>query len=170
MSSVLRVIGVVFGLIVFDQASKVVARSLLTMGQPVPVIGNDFFRLTLVENPGVAFGLRLASPIILLIFSLVAAALLTYFLVQLTRNNSPMRYPIVLLLAGAMGNSIDRILFGHVTDFLDFDFPDFIMQRWPVFNVADSCVTVGMILLVLVTVFGKHSSPHPDPEPTNEPS
>ena len=144
-------------LVVFDQLSKAAALAFLPAGRSVPVIGEHFFRLTLVENPGVAFGFRPAPPSLLLIITLIASVILSIFLVRLARKRSPLRFPVTLLLAGAIGNLIDRIRFGHVTDFLDFDFPDFIMPRWPVFNVADSCVTIGMILLVTITLF---SAPH----------
>ncbi len=159
MAPVLRIFGVAFVLVVLDQLSKAAALAYLSPGLSVPVIGEQFFRLTLVENPGVAFGLRPFPPFLLLIITLIAGAVLSGFLVQLVRKRSPLRFPVMLLLAGAVGNLIDRIRFGHVTDFLDFDFPDFIMQRWPVFNVADSCVTVGMILLAAMTLFSaRHSS------------
>lgn len=148
--------GVALALVFLDQASKVAARGCLVPGQPVPVLGERLFRLTLVENPGVAFGLRLAPPTLLLIIGLVATAVLSVLLVQLTRKGSLLRFPIVLFLAGALGNSIDRIAFGRVTDFLDFDFPDFIMERWPVFNVADSCVTIGIVLLCVLMLFSAH--------------
>lgn len=149
----LRMFGVALALVVLDQATKAAARSFLVPGQPVPVIGEHLFRLTLVENPGVAFGLRLAHPTLLLVIGFVATVVLCVLLVRLCRKASPLRFPMVLFLAGAFGNSIDRIVFGHVTDFLDFDFPDFIMQRWPVFNVADSCVTIGIALLLIITLF-----------------
>ncbi len=159
MSLVLRIFGVAFVLVVLDQLSKAAALAFLSPGRSVPVIGEQFFRLTLVENPGVAFGLRPLPPPLLLIITLIASVVLSIFLVQLVRKRSPLRFPVMLLLAGAVGNLIDRIRFGHVTDFLDFDFPDFIMHRWPVFNVADSCVTVGMILLAAMTLFfARHSS------------
>ena len=159
MAPVLRIFGVAFVLVVLDQLSKAAALAFLSPGSSIPVIGEQFFRLTLVKNPGVAFGLRPVPPSILLIITLIASIALAVFLVQLIRKRSPLRFPLTLLLAGAVGNLIDRIRFGHVTDFLDFDFPDFIMHRWPVFNVADSCVTVGMILLAAMTLFSaRHSS------------
>ncbi len=150
--------GVALALVFLDQASKAAARGCLVPGQPVPVLGKRLFRLTLVENPGVAFGLRLAHPTLLLIVGLVATVVLSVMLVQLARKGSFLRFPIVLFLAGALGNSIDRIVFGRVTDFLDFDFPDFIMQRWPVFNVADSCVTIGIVLLFILMLFSTQQS------------
>jgi len=163
MSPVLRIFGVAFILVVLDQLSKAAVQAFLPLGRSVPVIGEQFFRLTLVENPGVIFGLRFIPPSVLCIIAFIASVVLAIFLVQLIHKRSPLRFPVTLLLAGAVGNLIDRIRFGHVMDFLDFDFPDFIMQRWPVFNLADSCITVGMILLVLITLF---SSRHPSEQET----
>ncbi|MFH1011959.1 MAG: signal peptidase II [bacterium] len=152
-----RMFGLALALTVLDQLSKAAARHGLEAGKSLPIIGNDFFRLTLVENPGSAFGLRLAHPTLLLIINLLASVALAVILVRLCRKDSLLRFPIALLLTGAFGNSIDRIFFGHVTDFLDFDFPNFIMERWPVFNVADSCVTIGMISLVVLSFLPTHS-------------
>jgi signal peptidase II len=152
--------GLVLTLLVLDQLSKAAARHWLEAGKSVLVIGKDFFRLTLVENPGSAFGMRLAHPTFILIVNLLASVALAIILIRLCHRKSPVRFPIALLLTGAFGNSIDRIFFGRVTDFLDFDFPDFIMERWPVFNVADSCVTIGMILLVLFSFLPSRSSSH----------
>jgi len=68
---------------------------------------------------------------------------------------------LALILGGAVGNLIDRLLFGRVTDFFDFDFPNFIITRWPVFNIADSAVTIGVTLwcLHLIISPGSRSAP-----------
>ena len=165
MSRTRQMFSLALALTVLDQASKAAARQWLQPGQPVSVLGDDFFRLTLVENPGIAFGLRFAHPTLLLIVGLFASLLLSFYLVNLCRKDSPLRFPVALLLTGAFGNSIDRIFFGRVTDFLDFDFPNFIMERWPVFNVADSCVTIGMALLIVLSLFFIHSPSREISEP-----
>jgi len=56
-------------------------------------------------------------------------------------------------MGGAIGNTIDRLLYGYVIDFIDVDLPDWLMERWPVFNVADSAVSVGVTLLLIVMLF-----------------
>ena len=123
----------------------------MTLGESRPVLGDQFFCLTYVENTGIAFGLNAGSPIFLTLFSALASIFLIYFLLT-SRRGSLNLYPktvqlaLALILGGALGNLIDRLLFGRVTDFLDFDFPDAIMVRWPAFNVADSAVTAGVIL------------------------
>jgi len=143
----------VLGLLVLDQVSKALVRQHMVLHQSIPLIGSDFLRLTYVLNPGIAFGLRSIGVTPLLIFGWVAAVVLAYYLFKLVRRGDPLRWPVSLFLAGAVGNSIDRLLFGQVTDFVDVDFPDFIMERWPIFNVADSCVTIGIALLLLMVIF-----------------
>jgi signal peptidase II len=85
-----------------------------------------------------------------------------------SRRAGAFRYPrlvelsLALILGGALGNLFDRVRFGYVTDFFDFDFPDFIMTRWPVFNIADSAVTTGVTLWCVYLVFfaKKHVNSH----------
>jgi signal peptidase II len=157
------------GLVVLDQLTKAWVRSSFTLHESIPVIGQDFLRLTYVLNPGIAFGVSFFARPLLLVFGWGASIALVIFLYKLVRHADPLRWPITLFLAGALGNSIDRLFFGKVTDFIDFDFPDAIMDRWPVFNVADSCVTVGIIILALVVILtGKqshHSASHAQSSP-----
>ncbi|MCB1059264.1 MAG: signal peptidase II [Calditrichaeota bacterium] len=141
-----------------DQLTKYWVRSHFVLGESIPVIG-EYLRLTYVQNPGVAFGLEPFSPTILLIFGSLAAIALGWYLIRLVRHRDLLKWPVFLFLSGAVGNSIDRAMFGSVTDFLDADFPDFIMDRWPVFNVADSCVTIGIAILVWQTLFVKTHAP-----------
>ncbi len=160
-------------IVVSDQLTKAWVRSGMSLGKSVPVLGEEFFRLTHIENTGVAFGLKAGSPIFLILFSIIAAIFLIYLLLKSDNATSvahpkPVRFSLSLILGGAIGNLIDRVAFGQVTDFLDFDFPDFIMQRWPVFNVADSAVTIGVTIWCIYLIFGKHGSPAPQQTvPTN---
>jgi len=130
----------------------------MALGESIPVLGRDFFRLTHVENTGVAFGVQAFGMWFLIVFNAVASAMLVYVLLK-SQKAGPGRYPrlveyaLALILGGALGNLIDRAVFFRVTDFLDFDFPDFIMERWPVFNVADSAVTIGVTLWCVYLVF-----------------
>lgn len=144
------VIAIVF-LLALDQITKTLVRAYMEPYQSIPVLG-DFLRLTLVLNPGSAFGIRILGVQALLIFGWTAAVLLTVYLFHISRRRDPMSLPVMLFLTGAAGNAIDRTFFGKVTDFIDADFPDIIMTRWPVFNVADSCVTIGIILVFYLAV------------------
>ena len=156
------IIAIIFSILLLDQISKQLARIFLQPVHSVSVIG-DFFRLTYIENPGIAFGLRIGNKITFTILSIIAVTIIFYYLLSL-RNHKMLRLAFASILGGAFGNLIDRFLFGRVVDFLDFEFFDinvpsfqllfmkfsgYQMDRWPVFNVADIAVTVGMALIVL---------------------
>jgi len=160
--------------LILDQVSKIWVRSSLTLGESIPVLGKYFFRLTHVENTGVAFGLKAGSPLFLILFNGVASVIIAYLLLRSGRGGAnpfprTVRFGMALILGGAIGNLIDRIFFGRVTDFLDFDFPDFIMTRWPVFNVADSSVTIGVTIWCLYLVFSTLYKPKTTQDFTTSP-
>lgn len=129
-----------------DQATKWLALAHLDPYQPVAV--TPFFNLVLVWNRGVSFGLFAGAgehgPWLL---TLVAAAIGAFLLVWLYRETRPVtRTALWLVLAGAVGNVIDRVRFGAVVDFLDFHAMGY---HWPAFNVADSAIVVGAGLILL---------------------
>jgi signal peptidase II len=155
------------GLLFLDQLTKFLIRANFAEHESVPLIGEQLVRLTYLQNPGIAFGLTFLSLPVLLIFGWTASIALAVYLFQLARRRDLLRWPVLLFLAGAVGNSIDRTLFGKVTDFVDVDFPDFLMDRWAVFNVADSCVTIGIILMIWITLleYGRRKN---SPAPAHE--
>ena len=162
------------GLLVLDQITKVAVKGFdllgirhdgMYIGESIPVLG-DFFRLTFVENPGMAFGIGFGSgKLFLTLFSLLASVALTWYLLHVRTPSFWLRLGLALVLAGASGNLVDRmfygvfygeapLFYGKVVDFFDFEFFDFSLfgysySRWPVFNIADACVTSGMVLLLL---------------------
>ncbi|MDF1611820.1 MAG: signal peptidase II [Stygiobacter sp.] len=135
-------------------------------GSSINVIG-DFFKITFVENPGLAFGIDVneTSKLLLSIFTLIATIGIFYYLYKSRNEKLIVRISIALILGGAIGNLIDRtfygvfygyapIFYGKVVDFLNFDFIDFTIlgrtyERFPIFNIADSSVTIGVIMLIL---------------------
>lgn len=134
------------GLLALDQASKALVLAIFAEGGRIEV--TSFFNLVLVWNPGVSFGmldgLGDANPGLLIGLTLAIAALLA---VWLWRERRPLaRTALVLVLAGALGNLIDRVRFGAVVDFLDFHWAGY---HWPAFNVADSAIVIGAGLLLL---------------------
>lgn len=167
--------------VILDQLSKTVVARYLFMGESVPVLG-DFFRITLVLNPGGVFGTRLGSQDFYTIISVLAIGVTLWFFFKARTDAITFRIGLALVLGGAVGNLIDRFRFGKVVDFLDFDFfninlppaeiaflkfPGFYLDRWPVFNLADSFVLIGMVLIVLYLFFSKErskpdTSPHPE--------
>jgi signal peptidase II len=146
-----------------DQLSKTLVFHRLLVGQSLSILG-DFFRITYILNPGGAFGTMIAGSSFYLVVSLLAIVFTVVFFIK-SRPDSPlMRTGLALVLGGALGNVADRIRFGQVIDFLDFDFPDlkfsglnlgflqlpgFSLERWPIFNLADSAISVGAVLIVI---------------------
>lgn len=166
-----------FIVVIVDQVTKLFVKGFsipflgidydgMYLGQMIPVWG-DFFRFTFVENPGMAFGYDPGSSfkLIISIFSLVASIGLVFYLFAIRNKSLSLRIAIALILGGAIGNLIDRtfygvlfdyapLFYGKVVDFFDFDFINFTLfgrsyDRWPVFNIADAAVTIGVLILVL---------------------
>ena len=146
------------------------------VGESFTVIGN-FFRITYVENPGMAFGIKINNPVFFIALSLAASALVFYYLFRVRNENWLVQLALCFITAGAIGNLSDRFIRGQVVDFFDFDFFDifipsfqifninfsgYSLTRWPVFNIADMAVSGGMIILILYIIFIgdplKHSS------------
>jgi signal peptidase II len=161
-------------LVLLDQWSKIMIKGFnlfgwqhqgMYPGESFPVIG-EFLRCTFVENPGMAFGVEFGpAKILLTMFSLIATIALAFYLRKINTAHRMVQAGIMLIMAGAFGNYIDRMFYGWfygesplfyglVVDFIQIDIPDITFNgitytHWPVFNVADSCVTVGMFLLIL---------------------
>lgn len=135
-------------------------------GQSYEVLG-EFFKITFVENPGLAFGIDVndTSKLFLSLFSLLASIGIFYYLYKSRDQKLVIRFALALVLGGAIGNLIDRTLYGvfygyapvfygRVVDFFNVDFFDFTIfgktfDRWPIFNIADASVTIGVILLLI---------------------
>ncbi len=140
--------------LILDQFTKILVRANMDLHSSKPIIG-DLLRLSYVENDGAAFSLSLPNPAYNRIFfisvSILALIFIIYLLYQATHRIQIVAFGLVL--GGAIGNLIDRIRFGSVTDFIDADFPDFIMHRWPVFNIADSAIVIAMGLIIFDMFF-----------------
>ena len=168
--------------LVADQVSKFYVKGIsipflnlklegMQIGESISVIGN-FFKITFTENPGMAFGFDPGTNFKLLIsiFSLVASVGLLIYLFASRKKSLSLRIAIALILAGAIGNVFDRmfygliyhyapLFYGKVVDFFDFDFFNFTLfgrsyERWPIFNIADASVTIGV--LILLFFYRKH--------------
>jgi signal peptidase II len=164
-------------IVVLDQVTKLLVKGFsipflkinyygMWQGQSIPIIG-DFFRITFVENPGMAFGVDLGSSVKLAIslFSFVAGVGLIFYLYSIRNQNLNLRISIAMIIGGAFGNFIDRMFYGvfysyapffygKVVDFLDFNFFKFEIlgrsyDRFPIFNIADSSVSIGVFLLLV---------------------
>lgn len=127
---------------VLDQASKHIASSFLLPGRPKPVI-EGFLNLTLIHNPGAVFGILEGANVFFIFFSAAFILLLFLYLGELEKKYPGFSLSAGLIAGGATGNLIDRARLGFVIDFIDF-------KVWPVFNLADSAITAGAIMLFLL--------------------
>ena len=134
-------------LVILDQVTKWLIAGAFRYGELREVTG--FFNLVLVYNKGAAFSFLADAPgwqqPVLVTFALAAAVFISFFIARNTEKKI-FCAGLTLILGGAVGNVIDRLRFGHVVDFLDFHA---FGWHWPAFNVADSGITVGAILLIL---------------------
>jgi signal peptidase II len=142
--------------VVPDQITKVYIDTHMTLHESIPVI-HGFFNITYVRNPGAAFGfLADASPIIRSVFligvSILAVGLIVYYIAKMKTEDMLLVYGMSLIMGGAVGNLIDRIRLGEVIDFLDVYISTY---HWPAFNVADSAVSVGAVILFYKLVKGQ---------------
>lgn len=163
------------GIIVLaDQISKLFVKGVslpslgisldgLPYGSSRPVLGS-FLRITYIENPGMAFGIDIGGKLFFSLFSILASVAIFFYLYRAREDSLGLRISLAMILGGAIGNLIDRvfygvlfgtspIFYGRVVDFLDLDFFNidilgYRLSRWPVFNVADAAVTIGVILLL----------------------
>ncbi len=161
-----------FLLISFDQITKFVVKGFdflgyqhqgFYYGEQVPVIGT-ILQWTFIENPGMAFGIEFGwAKIFLSLFSIIASVVLAIVIHRIRMYHLGIRIGFMMIFSGAVGNLIDRVFFGviygeaplfygKVVDFIQVDIPDVALLGWthfPVFNIADSCVTVGVAFLIL---------------------
>ena len=146
--------GLIAVVIALDQWSKWVIKTSFNLYQSKPII-QDYIHFTHVTNEGMAFGLSFPGGKHIL---LVKTILLTGFIIGLLwkeREGHPLvKYGLALILSGAIGNLIDRMLFGKVVDFLDVMIGDF---HWYIFNVADSAVTIGMVFFIAHSILYERS-------------
>lgn len=174
-------------IVILDQVTKLYVKGISIpalgiefQGMPyqssISVIGN-FFKITFIENPGMAFGLQIGGKLFLSLFTVFATFLLLFFLYKNRSEGLLLRLSLALILGGAIGNLIDRVFYGkiydyaplfygRVVDFLHFDFPNFTIfgktiYSWPIFNVADISVTIGflMILFGYKRIFAEEADP-----------
>ena len=136
-----------------DQISKIVIDGVLKVNEVIRVIPK-FFYLTRVNNPGAAFSILEGRTIFLSIISVFAILLLFKYMNEFKQTKLG-NVSFSLLLGGILGNLIDRVFLGSVRDFLKFDI---IGYEFPVFNIADTCIVVGVLLLIVCVFRGDDKS------------
>jgi signal peptidase II len=154
--------------VVLDQVTKLLVKGFslpilnlhhagMELGSSVPLLGN-VLRLTYIENPGIAFGFEIGSQFFLAILSLTASIGIFYYLYKVRDQSVLVRASLAMILGGAIGNLIDRVLYGvlfgeaplfygKVVDFIDVNFLH--LSRFGIFNIADAAVSTGVILLLV---------------------
>jgi signal peptidase II len=150
--------GCAAAVIALDQLTKWLASSRLLMGRPVPVL-DDVVRFTLVHNTGAAFGLFPGSRVPFIVISVLAIAVVIYLFLRETYRSLANRILLGCILGGAIGNLVDRARLGWVVDFIDMGVGS---VRWPVFNAADSAVTLGVIFLAWNLARAGRTAPDPE--------
>ena len=158
-------------IIVIDQITKAIVRNRMRLGESITVIG-DWFKITFTENPGMAFGIQFGSPMVVTGLAIVATILIVLYLRVVHTSSAGYTASLALILGGAIGNIIDRILFGviygyggffqgQVVDFIHFDlWSGKISQAipliggnyiamFPIWNVADMAIVVGVVLVII---------------------
>lgn len=126
--------------VLLDQLSKYWIMGHFSYGQSLPIIPN-VFHLTYILNTGAAFSILSAHTWLLVVISLVALAGIFWYYHKTPKSQSIKRLALACIASGAVGNLIDRVYYGSVRDFLDF-------RIWPIFNIADCFVVVGVVILI----------------------
>lgn len=170
----LKIVWLAAAIVVLDQVTKLLIKGVpflgiegFPYGHSTPFIG-DIFRLTYIENPGIAFGIHIpAMKVFFSIFSIIAAiGIFIYLKRKISILNKWETLGLVLIMGGAVGNLIDRcfygvlygeeaLFYGRVVDFIDFGYKE---NWWPIFNVADSAVSIGVTILAITLLTKKHPS------------
>jgi signal peptidase II len=154
------VLGWVVTILVLDQLTKMIVDRTMSLHQSIPII-DGFFSLTYVRNTGAAFGIFAGSheafrlPFLILV-SVLALGFVVVMLKRLHDEEKGLITALSLIIGGAIGNLIDRVLYGEVIDFLDFYWSNY---HWPAFNVADSCITIGVLITLFYLIRAKGEDP-----------
>ena len=133
--------------VAFDQIIKKVITSKLVLGESISIIKN-ILNITYVTNTGAAFSILSSNTYFLIMISLIVLTVLVLYLIKVkTDNNEKTIYGF--LIGGIIGNLIDRIIYGSVIDFIDFRIFNY---NYPIFNIADSAIVIGVIILIITSI------------------
>jgi signal peptidase II len=147
-------------ILIADQLTKFLVDQTMPLHHSIPII-DDLFSLTYIRNTGAAFGILSGSAAafrlpFLLLFSTVAIIFIIIMLRRLPDRETGLITALAFILGGAIGNLIDRVAYGEVIDFLDFYWSRF---HWPAFNLADSFITIGVLITVYYLIKAKGEDP-----------
>jgi len=127
-------------IVLLDQITKFFIRNSMSIGESIPVIKN-IFHITYVTNVGASFGIMQGKITLLIWLSIIVIGIILFYYDKIQEKKS-LQIFFGLILGGTLSNLIDRLLFGFVIDFFDF-------RIWPVFNIGDSCICIGMVFLMI---------------------
>lgn len=141
-------------IVLLDQFTKRLAVMFLRGQESIAIIG-DWLKLTYAENNGIAFGVEFAPPLVMALLVGLISLLILVYVVQSGNRTTSFLLPFALIFSGGIGNLIDRLTVGRVIDFIHFDlYQGMIMgswvSLWPIFNVADSAITIGACILIVM--------------------
>jgi signal peptidase II len=182
-----RILWVSAVIVFFDQLTKLLVKGInipglrwegIPLGSSRPILG-DFLRLTYIENPGMAFGIDIGGKLFFSIFTLLASVAIAVYLYRMRSEPFLFKFSLATILGGACGNLIDRVFYGafynegplfygKVVDFIDIDFFNvsifsYHLTRWPVFNIADASVSIGVLILFFAHRSAKQPASPPLP-------
>ncbi len=153
-------IGIIFAAsIVLDQLTKKWAVGVLKDGSSIKVIG-DFLRFTYAENRGAAFSILQDQRVFFIITTVVMLAVMAYIYFKTKNITKLSKLSIAMIAGGAIGNFLDRLRLGYVVDFIDVRFGSF--YNFPIFNIADSFVVCGTILMIILILFNRFEKSETD--------
>jgi len=151
----MRFIICVFLVTLLDQISKIWVQSTINLMESIPVI-RGIFHITYIQNPNSAFGLLKFPNTIFIIIALLAMLMIVFLLRdKIVQKNKLVFFSLIFILGGSLGNMIDRLRVGRVIDFLDF-------RIWPIFNIADSAINIGLFLLIIHFLLHKEDEQQDD--------
>ncbi len=139
-------------IIIFDQITKAMASQYLFLHDPVAIVPG--FNLTLMHNAGAAFSILSQAAgwqrWIFIILAIIVSTIIIVWLVRLPADKRWIACGLALILGGAIGNLLDRVMLGYVVDFIDIYYQH---RHWPAFNIADSAITVGAVMLIIDAIW-----------------
>lgn len=138
--------------ILVDFFSKYMVSKLMTVNETINLI-NNFFRITYVKNTGAAFSIFSNNTLLVIIISVIVIGFLLFYIYKNKGNNKLENVSYAFILGGAIGNLIDRLVYGYVIDFLDFEI---LSYDAPIFNLADTFIVIGVILFLINTLRSRY--------------
>lgn len=134
-------------IVIFDQLTKNVVKARMELGESFDILGT-FLKFTFVENKGLAFSIKVSNLGIFTGLSMIASLIVLYYIYKYKDEGAMVYMPLALIFGGAIGNMIDRVLYSKVVDFIDVGISSY---RWPVFNIADSSVFIGLVWFLIAS-------------------